>query len=186
MDEEAVEKVENKETLCLSSGMGGHAGAFVNVKIKDDDNIYCGKLINPGDTRELEFYKFMNDNADKPFYGTFNQFIPQLHGIVAVKNSANIDKIFGLEYKYNYYYCIALDNMKKDIKDPVFIDIKIGAYTAKNAGIKKEAQHKIINDKQWQWEDEAACCLRLQYSLESLSCILEFTLSRNPKHVQTL
>ena len=31
MDKKSVEEAENKETLCLSSGMGGHAGAFVNV-----------------------------------------------------------------------------------------------------------------------------------------------------------
>ncbi len=145
MGKDDVEKANrDRQTLCVSSGMGGHAGAFVNVMI--NKNTYCGKIINPGDTTELEFYKFMNDNADKPFYGTFNQFIPQLHGIVAVKNNTNINKFFGLRYKY--YYCIALDNMKKGIEKPVFIDIKIGAYTAKNAGIKKEALHKIINDKQ--------------------------------------
>lgn len=144
--DDVANAIAKEKTLCVSSGMGGHAGAFLNIKIKD--SIYCGKIISPKDTRELEFYKFMNDNVDKPFYGTFNQFIPQLHGIIAVKNNKNINKFLGAQLKYNYYYCIALDNMKKDIKDPVFIDIKIGAYTAKNSGRVKTGFHKIINEKQ--------------------------------------
>ena len=125
----------SKETACVSSGMGGHARAFINVKI--NTTIYCGKLISPRDTRELKFYKFMYENADKPFYGTFNQFIPQLHAIVPVEN-----------VKKEGFYCIALDNMKNGIDAPVFIDIKIGSYTAKNSGAIKTVLHNKINESQ--------------------------------------
>lgn len=125
-------EITKGQLACVSSGMGGHAGAFINVAI--GDTIYCGKLINLKDTRELKFYKFMNENAQQPFYGTFNQFIPQLHAIVPV------------EKKKEAFYCIALDNMKKDID--VFIDIKIGSYTAKNSGPLKTELHNKINTAQ--------------------------------------
>ncbi len=128
-------EITKGQLACVSSGMGGHAGAFINVAI--GDTIYCGKLINLKDTRELKFYKFMNENAQQPFYGTFNQFIPQLHAIVPVEN---VEK--------QAFYCIALDDMKKGINKPVFIDIKIGSYTAKNSGPLKTEIHNKINTAQ--------------------------------------